>query len=105
MTAQSITAGARHASGPETTAMYRDAKFWDKIAARYARRPVPDEAVYQRKLALTREYLRPGAHLLEFGCGTGSTAIAHAPHLADILATDISAEMLAWSTTRLSLKK
>ena len=39
-------------------------KFWDNHAERYSKRPVPDEAVYQKKLAVTREYLQP--HYPEF---------------------------------------
>ncbi len=74
--------------------MARSARFWDRIAERYARKPVADEAAYQKKLAVTREYLRPDMVLLEFGCGTGSTAIIHAPHVKDIHAIDISAKMI-----------
>lgn len=70
-------------------------KFWDRMAARYARQPVADEAVYQRKLEMTRSCLSPDMELLEIGCGTGSTAIVHAPHVRHILATDISENMLA----------
>ena len=70
-------------------------KFWDRFANRYARTPVADEASYQRKLEITREYLRPDMAVLEFGCGTGSTAIAHAPYVKHIEAIDISAKMIA----------
>lgn len=72
----------------------RSARFWDRIAVRYAAKPVPDETVYERKLAITREYLNPQAKVLELGCGTGSTAIAHAPYVQQILATDISPKMI-----------
>ena len=71
-----------------------ESRFWDRIAKRYARRPVPDEAVYQEKLRLTRALFGPESQVLELGCGTRSTAIAHAPHVGHILATDISAGML-----------
>ena len=74
--------------------MYRSARFWDWIAKRYSRQPVADEAAYQKKLQVTREYLRPDMQVLEFGCGTGSTAIAHAPYVARIQAIDISQKML-----------
>jgi len=74
--------------------MTSPSKFWDRIAERYARRPVTDEASYQEKLRITREYLRPDMKVLEFGCGTGSTAIAHAPHVQHILAIDVSSKML-----------
>lgn len=71
------------------------AAFWDRIADKYSRQPVADEASYQHKLAKTREYLRPDMELLEIGCGTGSTAIAHAPYVKSIEALDISGNMLA----------
>lgn len=70
------------------------AKFWDRIADRYSKKPVGDEAAYQKKLEITREYFRPEMDVLEFGCGTGSTAIAHAPYVKHILATDVSPKMI-----------
>jgi len=74
--------------------MQQPARFWDKIADRYARRPVSDEDAYQKKLRVTRQYLRPHMEVLEFGCGTGSTAIAHAPFVKHVQAIDISARMI-----------
>jgi cyclopropane fatty-acyl-phospholipid synthase-like methyltransferase len=61
--------------------MVQSTKFWDRIAERYSKQPVADEAAYQKKLQVTREYFRPDMEVLEFGCGTGSTAIAHAPYV------------------------
>lgn len=69
-------------------------RFWDRTADRYARSPVRDEAAYRHKLAVTQEYLRPDMAVLEFGCGTGSTALVHAPFVGRILATDVSGRML-----------
>jgi len=69
-------------------------QFWDKAAPRYAKSRIRDEKSYQRKLAITQEYLRPDWSALEFGCGTGSTALIHAPHVQHILATDVSGKML-----------
>jgi len=74
--------------------MARSNRFWDRIARRYAKKPVGDEAAYQRKLAKTREYFRPDMAVLELGCGTGSTAIAHAPYVGHIRATDVSGNMI-----------
>ena len=74
--------------------MSTSTKFWDKIAAKYARTPVSNEEAYQKKLQISREYLRPDTYLVEFACGTGSTALVHAPYVDRILATDISANML-----------
>ena len=74
--------------------MTRSKKFWDRIAKRYAKRPVGNEDAYQQKLATTREYFRPDMEVLEIGCGTGSTAISHAPYVKYIRATDISDRMI-----------
>ncbi len=74
--------------------MHQPSKFWDRIAESYARKPVADEAAYQKKLQVTRAYFRPDMEVLEFGCGTGSTAIAHAPYVKHIRAIDISSKMI-----------
>lgn len=75
--------------------MNASAKFWDKVAEKYAKQPIADEAAYQKKLAVTRDYLRPDMEVLEIGCGTGSTAICHAPYVKHIRAIDFSANMIA----------
>jgi len=74
--------------------MEQSAKFWDKIAERYSKRPIADEAAYQKKLQVTREYFQRDMEVLEFGCGTGSTAIIHAPYVKHIHAIDISSKMI-----------
>ncbi len=74
--------------------MDRSARFWDRMAERYSKRPIVDEAAYRKKLAVTREYFRPDMNVLELGCGTGSTAIAHAPYVKYIRAIDISSKMI-----------
>ena len=74
--------------------MAQPTKFWDKIADRYSKQPIADEAAYQKKLQVTREYFRPEMEVLEFGCGTGSTAILHAPYVKHIRAIDFSEKMI-----------
>ena len=74
--------------------MDRSGKFWNKVAERYSKQPIADEAAYQKKLQITREYFQPDMEILEFGCGTGSTAIAHAPYVKHIQAIDISSKMI-----------
>ncbi len=68
--------------------------FWNRMANRYSKSPVADEEAYQKKLEVTRKYLQPDMDVLEFGCGTGSTAIVHAPYVKSITAIDISKNML-----------
>ncbi|MDN3640874.1 class I SAM-dependent methyltransferase [Simiduia curdlanivorans] len=75
-------------------AMIDSKKFWDKSAEKYIKSPVKDEATYQKKLAITREYLRADSTVLEFGCGSGATAIFHAPFVEHVVATDISGKMI-----------
>ena len=74
--------------------MDRKHRFWDRIAKRYSKQPVADEASYQKKLQVTQDYFRPEMRVLELGCGTGSTAIAHSPFLRHITAVDVSSRML-----------
>ncbi|MDC3332628.1 methyltransferase domain-containing protein [bacterium] len=74
--------------------MKKSDKFWDKAAEKYSKKAVPDEEVYQKKLNETQEFLSEDMHVLEFGCGTGTTAIHHSPHVRKIDAIDISQQMI-----------
>ena len=74
--------------------MNHSAKFWNKIAEGYSQEPIADEAAYQKKLQVTQEYFKPEMEVLEFGCGTGGTAIIHAPYVKHIRAIDFSEEMI-----------
>lgn len=76
--------------------MAQASRFWDKMADTYARQPIADEEVYQIKLDTTRRYLRPDMTVFEFGCGTGGTALAHAPYVKHVEAIDFSEKMLAF---------
>ena len=84
-------------SEPSAPARRPAARFWDRIARRYAASPVKDPPAYQTKLALIKELLSsvPDAQVVEIGCGTGSTALALAPLAARLRAADVSAEMIA----------
>ena len=75
--------------------MARARMFWNLIARRYAAQPVADADAYRHKLERTRAFLRPGMQLFEFGCGSGTTALHHAPHVAGITAIDYAPGMIA----------
>ena len=68
--------------------------FWDNIAESYASKPVKNQTAYEQTLAATRAHLKPTDHVLELGCGTGSTALALAGNVQSITASDISPRMI-----------
>ena len=80
--------------------MIDEAGFWDKRAEKYAQKPVADQETYNKKLEITRTYFQDDSEVLEIGCGTGSTALAHAPYVKHILATDISPAMINIAKTK-----
>ena len=69
-------------------------KFWDSKAEGYAKSQISDKDTYQKKLTETQAILSPDMRVLEFGCGTGTTAVHHAPHVLHIDAIDISQNMI-----------
>ena len=81
-------------SGNARKEMAAPTKFWDKVADRYSKKPIADEGAYQKKLDVTRRYFTPESDVLELGCGTGGTAILHAPHVRHYRATDVSGRMI-----------
>ncbi len=79
-------------------------KIWDLMAEMYSKKPVEDEDAYQKELELTQKYFREDMEIFEFGSGTGSTAIVHAPHVKHILAIDGSVKMIEISKEKASKK-
>ena len=74
--------------------MGHESRFWNRAAKRYYDKPVGNPEAYEEKLRLTRQRLRPDMNLLEFGCGTGGTAIRHASRVNHVHIVDISEAML-----------
>ena len=77
------------------------ARFWDRIAPRYARAAIADQAGYEKTLQRVSGLLAPTHSVLELGCGTGTTALRLAPHARSLLATDASPAMVAIARERL----
>ncbi|GAA3871347.1 class I SAM-dependent methyltransferase [Celeribacter arenosi] len=68
--------------------------FWKLLHKRYVASPVADEAIYQRKLRETQARLQPSWDILEIGCGSGNTALNHAPFVNSVTACDFCDPMM-----------
>ena len=80
----------------------RKARFWDRIAVKYAADPIADMAGYEFTLRRVRDLLSTDKDVLEIGCGTGTTALRLAPLTRRLLATDLSAGMIAIAREKLA---
>ncbi|WP_420024616.1 class I SAM-dependent methyltransferase (plasmid) [Cereibacter azotoformans] len=68
--------------------------FWNRVADRYAARPVREPEAYEDTLAHVAAHLARSDRVLEIGCGTGSTALRLGGGVALWRATDASPEMI-----------
>ena len=82
-------------SAANPSAASAKARFWDRIAPKYATDPIADLAGYEATLQRVQGLLSPQHDVLEIGCGTGSTALRLAPFTRSLLATDVSSQMIA----------
>lgn len=80
------------------------ARFWDRIARKYAADPIADPAGYETTLRRVAALLSPDDSVLEIGCGTGTTALRLAPGTRSLVATDVSAGMIAIARERLAAR-
>jgi len=80
----------------------RKARFWDRIAVKYAADPIADMAGYEATLRRVRGLLSADQDVLEIGCGTGTTALRLAPFTRRLMATDVSAGMIAIAREKLA---
>jgi len=93
----------RTASTPaDTPSAAAKARFWNRIARKYAADPIADVAGYEATLGRVRALLSPEHSVLEIGCGTGTTALRLAASTRRMLATDVSAEMIAVAREKLA---
>jgi ubiquinone/menaquinone biosynthesis C-methylase UbiE len=90
-----------NATQTEATAATK-ARFWNRIARKYAADPIADMAGYETTLRRVQALLLAEYSVLEIGCGTGSTALRLAPGIRRMLATDVSSEMIAIAREKLA---
>jgi ubiquinone/menaquinone biosynthesis C-methylase UbiE len=77
-----------------------NARFWDRVARKYATDPIKDMPGYERTLDRISRLLNSSDTALEIGCGTGTTALRLAPSVSRLIATDVSNEMIAIARER-----
>jgi ubiquinone/menaquinone biosynthesis C-methylase UbiE len=87
---------------PASHAASRKARFWDRVARKYATDPIADMPGYEATLRRVQGLLTAEMDVLEIGCGTGSTALRLAPFTRRLLATDVSSEMIAIAREKLA---
>ncbi|AHM05548.1 hypothetical protein roselon_03290 [Roseibacterium elongatum DSM 19469] len=75
-------------------------EFWDRIADRYAARQMGNPEAYEASMARVLAHLTPQDRVLELGCGTGTTAIRLAGHVAHVTASDYASEMCRIARSR-----
>jgi hypothetical protein len=80
----------------------RKARFWDRIAVKCAADPIADMAGCEATLRRVQGLLSADQDVLEIGCGTGTTALRLAPNTGRLLATDVSAGMIAIAREKLA---
>lgn len=78
----------------DMAALSKEAAFWSKISRKYAADPIRNVEGYLNTLKRTQFYLKAEDSVLEVGCGTGSTALLLAPHVAQITASDLAPGMI-----------
>lgn len=81
--------------------MSTDSAFWNALADKYARKPVDDPEVFERKIAITKSKITPQDVILDIGCGTGSLALRLAPFAAEVHGLDFSSEMIRIATGKI----
>ncbi len=78
------------------------ARFWNRIARKYAADPIADPAGYEATVRRVQGLLDASQEVLELGCGTGSTAMRLAAGTRRLQATDLSAAMIEIAREKLA---
>lgn len=81
-------------SEPVQPLLATSARFWNKLARKYAASTIGDMPGYEHTLRRVRQKLCPTDHVLELGCGTATTALRLATATAHYTAADLSPAMV-----------
>ena len=76
--------------------------FWDRSAGNYDKTEERFEHIHQTARAATKRHLKPSDTVLDYGCGTGTTACELAGCAKEILGIDISGRMIELSREKVA---
>lgn len=74
--------------------MNKSEKFWDGASKNYDKTEERFEYIHSRSRENTKRFLKDGDLVLDYGCGTGTTACQFAGQVKEVHAIDISSKMI-----------
>lgn len=77
--------------------MSKSEEFWNKSAENYDRTEERFERIHLTSRECAKRHLKESDVVLDYGCGTGTTACELASHVAEIQGIDISVRMIELS--------
>ncbi|USG60088.1 class I SAM-dependent methyltransferase [Sneathiella marina] len=77
--------------------MSKPKEFWDKSADNYDRTEERFEHIHQTSRECAKRHLKESDVVLDYGCGTGTTACELASHVREIQGIDIAGRMIELS--------
>ena len=81
----------------ESYRMNKPIEFWDKSADNYDKTEERFEVIHQTSRECAKRHLKESDLVLDYGCGTGTTACELASGVAEIQGIDISGRMIEFS--------
>ncbi len=84
--------------------MNKSERFWDKASKNYDASEERFEEIHSRVREKTKAHLKSTDVALDFGCGTGTKSCELADHLSEILAIDMSTEMIELAKAKAATK-
>jgi ubiquinone/menaquinone biosynthesis C-methylase UbiE len=84
--------------------MSKPKNFWDNASNNYDKTEERFEYIHQKSRKNTRKHLESSNVVLDYGCGTGTTACEIANDVKEIYAIDISSKMVEISKEKAAKK-
>jgi len=85
--------------------MNKSEKFWDGASKNYDKTEERFEYIHSRSRENTKRFLKDGDLVLDYGCGTGTTACQFAGRVKEVHAIDISSKMIELAREKAAVAK